>query len=93
LNRTAMSFLVAILGAEYVLRLLPAGTHEWAKFVTPHELQGHLAAAGAPVVWTGGIGYNPLSKQWYESESTDVHYALVARKVALPDAAPPQPLR
>lgn len=67
-----------------MLRLLPAGTHEWAKFITPDELAHHLATAGAPVVWRGGIGYNPLTARWYEGASTDVHYALIARKAARP---------
>ncbi len=68
LNRTARSFALAIVGAEYVLRWLPRGTHDWRKFITPDELQRHVAAAGLRQVDSKGFIFNPLSARWSLSE-------------------------
>ena len=80
INRTAASFAGAILGAEYILRIVPAGTHEWAKFVTPAELRSELRARGISVVAEPGLFYNPVSEQWCVVHSQSVNYAMVGRK-------------
>lgn len=80
LNRTLKAFALAILGAEYVLRWLPRGTHRWEKFVTPEELEKALRAAGLSPRKPVGVVYNPLSDSWLQSTDTDVNYMLVAEK-------------
>lgn len=79
LNRTAKSFALAILGAEYVLRWLPIGTHQWSKFVTPAELTSYIVADNLRVVDTTGLVYNPLHRSWAVSKSDlDVNYFITA---------------
>ena len=78
INRTAKAFALAIVGAEYVLRWLPKGTHQWAKFVTPDELTRAVEAANARVTHTTGMTYNPLRDQWGMAQDTDVNYLLGA---------------
>jgi 2-polyprenyl-6-hydroxyphenyl methylase / 3-demethylubiquinone-9 3-methyltransferase len=78
LNRTARSFLLAIVGAEYVLRWLPPGTHDWNRFIRPRELDDMLAAAGLSVKGRTGIVYNPLKDTWSLSEDTGVNYIVTA---------------
>jgi 2-polyprenyl-6-hydroxyphenyl methylase/3-demethylubiquinone-9 3-methyltransferase len=80
LNRTLKSFALAIVGAEYVLRWVPAGTHQWEKFVTPSELEGAMAAGGAEVFDVAGVVYNPLRDKWSQSRDTDVNYMCVGLK-------------
>ena len=80
INRTAKAFALAIVGAEYVLRWLPKGTHQWAKFVTPAELEAAIQAAGADVTRTAGMTYNPLRDQWGFARDTDVNYLMAATK-------------
>jgi 2-polyprenyl-6-hydroxyphenyl methylase/3-demethylubiquinone-9 3-methyltransferase len=80
LNRTLKSFALAIVGAEYVLRWLPRGTHRWDKFVTPNELELALTQAGLRVSGETGVIYNPLADQWRLSSDTDVNYMLTAEK-------------
>src|SRR5882672_1100585 len=80
LNRTLKSFPLAIVGAEYVLRWLPRGTHRWEKFVTPAELEYAIGQAGMRVVGETGVIYNPLSDQWRLSSDMDVNYMLTAEK-------------
>jgi 2-polyprenyl-6-hydroxyphenyl methylase/3-demethylubiquinone-9 3-methyltransferase len=82
INRTLKAYLLAIIGAEYVLRWLPVGTHQWDRFVTPDELARHLRAAGleAPVI--EGLVYNPLSDVWSVGADTDVNYLASAAKPA-----------
>jgi 2-polyprenyl-6-hydroxyphenyl methylase/3-demethylubiquinone-9 3-methyltransferase len=82
INRTAKSFALAIVGAEYVLRWLPRGTHEWSKFVTPAELEAALARGGMDVIDTQGVFYNLFADAWQLSRDTDVNYMLVASKPA-----------
>ncbi len=72
LNRTWRSLALAKLGAEYVLRLLPVGTHDWRKFVTPAELGGHAARAGLRVADTAGMTLR--ADGWHESRDTAVNY-------------------
>src|SRR5580692_11535698 len=80
LNRTLKSFALAIVGAEYVLRWLPRGTHQWDKFVTPNELEIALVQAGLRVGGETGVVYNPLADQWRLSSDMDVNYMLTAEK-------------
>lgn len=78
LNRTARSFLFAKLGAEYLLRLLPRGTHDWKMFVTPAELGAGLRRAGMRVTDVAGMVPEPLTGGWRESRDTAVNYILAA---------------
>ena len=80
LNRTLKSFALAIVGAEYVLRWLPRGTHQWDKFVTPRELERAIEATGLDVIGERGVIFNPLADRWQLSSDMDVNYMLVARK-------------
>jgi 2-polyprenyl-6-hydroxyphenyl methylase/3-demethylubiquinone-9 3-methyltransferase len=80
LNRTLKSFALAIVGAEYVLRWVPRGTHRWEKFITPREFEIALRRAGAPLLSRSGLVYNPLRDAWSLSPDTDVNYMLVARR-------------
>ena len=81
LNRTRKSFLMAIVGAEYVLRLLPRGTHQWHKFVTPDEMQHAMEQAGLRVVDRRGMVLNPLRWQWKLSATDmDVNYLMAAAR-------------
>jgi 2-polyprenyl-6-hydroxyphenyl methylase/3-demethylubiquinone-9 3-methyltransferase len=81
LNRTLKSFALAILGAEYVLRWLPRGTHRWDKFVTPNELEAALESHGLRVIDETGIIYNLLADRWQLSSDTAVNYITVAERV------------
>ena len=80
LNRTLKSFALAILGAEYVLRWLPPGTHHWEQFVTPDELAAALRAAGLKETQRRGISYDPLRGEWRLSRDLGVNYFIAARK-------------
>ncbi|MGB3866608.1 MAG: bifunctional 2-polyprenyl-6-hydroxyphenol methylase/3-demethylubiquinol 3-O-methyltransferase UbiG [Xanthobacteraceae bacterium] len=78
LNRTWKSFALAIVGAEYVLRWLPRGTHQWDKFVTPEELAHHLEKCGLGITEQAGVVYSPFADRWSTSSDTDVNYMVVA---------------
>ncbi len=80
LSRTLKSYLLAIIGAEYVLGWVPRGTHQWDRFITPDELGGYLEAAGLAPVRTSGIVYEALAGRWVLSEDTEVNYMIAARK-------------
>jgi 2-polyprenyl-6-hydroxyphenyl methylase/3-demethylubiquinone-9 3-methyltransferase len=80
LNRTLRSFALAIVGAEYILRWLPRGTHDWEKFVTPEELADAVAAGGLAVTDRKGVIYNPLSASWRLSGDMSVNYMLTAKR-------------
>lgn len=80
LNRNPKSFLFAIVGAEYVLNLLPKGTHEYAKFIRPSELAGYARQAGLELQHTKGMEYNPLTRRYWLSEDTSVNYLFATRK-------------
>ncbi len=82
INRTARAFALAIVGAEYVLRWLPRGTHQWDRFVTPEELADALRASGLRVVDTRGLVFNPLKREWRLSDDTGVNYFVSAAKPA-----------
>lgn len=80
LNRNAKSYLMAIVGAEYLLNMLPKGTHEWVRFLKPSELAGMVRAAGLDTVELKGMTYNPLDKTYKLGRDTDVNYLLACRK-------------
>ena len=80
LNRTLKSFALAIVGAEYVLRWLPRGTHQWDKFVTPVELEAAIEDSGLRVTGERGVIYNPFADRWQLSSDMDVNYMLVAQR-------------
>jgi 2-polyprenyl-6-hydroxyphenyl methylase/3-demethylubiquinone-9 3-methyltransferase len=80
LNRTARSFLMAKVGAEYVLRMLPVGTHDWRMFVTPGELGAGLRKAGLRVTGLAGMSMDPLTGRWRESRDLGVNYLMVAER-------------
>lgn len=81
INRNAKAFLLAIVGAEYVLNMLPKGTHEYAKFIRPSELAGHCRAAQLEVLHTRGLQYNPLTQRYWLSDDTSVNYLFATRRV------------
>ncbi len=81
LNRTWKSFALAIVGAEYVLRWLPRGTHQWDKFVTPDELARHLETCRLGVTEQAGVVYSPLADRWSVSSDMDVNYMVVAEGI------------
>ena len=80
LNRTLKSYALAIVGAEYVLRWIPAGTHDWNKFVTPDELGSYIGAAGLAVADVTGMIYDPLRDRWRLGRDAGVNYWLCAEK-------------
>jgi len=80
LNRTPRSFLMAKLGAEYLLRMLPVGTHDWKMFVTPSELGTGLRGAGLPVADIAGMVMDKPTGRWHASRDVAVNYIVMARK-------------
>jgi 2-polyprenyl-6-hydroxyphenyl methylase / 3-demethylubiquinone-9 3-methyltransferase len=80
LNRNPKAFLMAIVGAEYVLNLLPRGTHEFAKFIQPAELARWARLAGLNHVEYKGMGYNPLTRRYSLNQDTSVNYLVACRK-------------
>lgn len=80
LNRTLKSWALAIVGAEYVLRWLPRGTHDWHQFVTPDEFSRHIRRAGLTPFDAAGVTYNPLADRWSLSTDTGCNYMLAARR-------------
>lgn len=83
LNRNAKSYVHAIFGAEYVLNLVPKGTHDWGKFITPAELARMCRAAGLDLVDTRGMGYKPLSRHYFLGDDVSVNYMVACRPVNL----------
>jgi 2-polyprenyl-6-hydroxyphenyl methylase/3-demethylubiquinone-9 3-methyltransferase len=80
INRNPKAFLFAIVGAEYVLNLLPRGTHEFAKFIKPSELAAYARAAGLDLQHTRGMEYNPFTRHYWLSANTSVNYMLAMQK-------------
>jgi 2-polyprenyl-6-hydroxyphenyl methylase/3-demethylubiquinone-9 3-methyltransferase len=80
INRNPKAFLYAIVGAEYVLNLLPRGTHEYLKFIKPSELAGWARAAGLGLQQTQGMEYNPLTRRYWLSGDTSVNYLAATRR-------------
>lgn len=83
LNRNAKSYLHAILGAEYLLNLVPKGTHDWGKFITPAELARMCRAAHLEMVDTCGMGYQPLWREYYLGDDVSVNYMVACRPVSV----------
>ena len=82
INRNAKAFVFAIVGAEHVLRLLPKGTHEYAKFIRPSELAQWCRNTGLDLVDTRGMEYSPITQRYWLSTDTSVNYLLACRRVA-----------
>lgn len=82
LNRNPKSFLFAIIGAEYVLGLLPKGTHEYARFIRPSELARWTRDAGLALQHSRGMAYNPLTRRYWLSNDTSVNYLVACRRPA-----------
>jgi 2-polyprenyl-6-hydroxyphenyl methylase/3-demethylubiquinone-9 3-methyltransferase len=80
LNRTLKAYALAIVGAEYILRWLPVGTHQWERFVKPEELTAALSAAGLRLIGTKGLIYDPFADEWRLSPDTDVNYFTTATR-------------
>jgi 2-polyprenyl-6-hydroxyphenyl methylase/3-demethylubiquinone-9 3-methyltransferase len=80
LNRNLKSFMLAIVGAEHVLRLLPRGTHEYAKFIRPSELARWCRDSGLDLCQTRGLEYNPLTRRYRLSDDIGVNYLVACRK-------------
>lgn len=82
INRNAKAFVFAIVGAEHVLKLLPKGTHEYAKFIRPSELAQWCRNTGLDLIDTRGMQYNPLTQRYWLSADTSVNYLLACRRPA-----------
>jgi len=82
LNRTLKAFALAKVGAEYVLRWLPAGTHDWGKFLKPEELRGFLAEDAVAVDGPFGVVFDPLRGRWSQSHDADVNYMMTVVRAA-----------
>jgi len=80
INRNPKAFMLAIVGAEYVLGMLPRGTHEYLKFIRPSELAGHCRNAGLQQAASRGLEYNPLTRRYWLSADTSVNYMVSTRR-------------
>ena len=79
INRNAKSFLLAIVGAEYVANMVPRGTHEYARLLRPHELAGFCRSSGLDVVRSSGLEFHPLTRRFSLSDDTSVNYMIATR--------------
>ncbi len=84
LNRTAQAMALAVVGAEYVLRWVPRGTHDWKKFLKPEELRAFLAVEPVEVQGPFGVAYNPLAGQWSVGSDSAVNYMMTVTRPAAP---------
>ncbi len=82
LNRTIKSYALAIVGAEYVLRWLPRGTHDWRKFVKPAEFQAHFERRRLAPIASAGVAYDPLRRRWHLSRDMGCNYMVAAQRPA-----------
>jgi len=80
LNRTLKSYALAIVGAEYILRWLPKGTHDWKKFLKPSEVEELASENGLKLKEIQGVSYNPLIDKWKLSDDVDVNYMMLFGK-------------
>jgi len=80
LNRNPKAYLFAVIGAEYLLRMLPKGTHDYEKFITPAELSQYVRTAGLQVDALKGMGYNPLTKVYSLNNDTSVNYLVACTR-------------
>ena len=81
LNRTLTSYIKAIIGAEYLLRWLPIGTHDWNKFIKPEELEKILLDQKFKTVDLSGLVFNPISSKWRRSSNLSVNYIVCSSKI------------
>jgi 2-polyprenyl-6-hydroxyphenyl methylase/3-demethylubiquinone-9 3-methyltransferase len=82
LNRNAKAYLFAVIGAEYIARMLPRGTHDYARFIKPSELAQFVRSAQLDIVDIKGITYRPLSKRFSLSDDSSINYLMACRRVA-----------
>ncbi len=80
LNRTIISYIKAIVGAEYILRWLPIGTHDWNKFIKPEELEKKLSLANFCTIDVKGLEFNPLLNKWKQSDNLSVNYIICSKR-------------
>jgi len=80
LNRTLTSYVKAIIGAEYILRWLPVGTHDWNKFIKPEELEKRITDLKFSIIASTGLSFNPIFQEWKKTKDLSVNYILVAQK-------------
>ena len=81
LNRTIISYIKAIIGAEYILRWLPIGTHDWNKFIRPEELEKKLSRENFKTIEIQGLEFNPLNSKWKRSDNLSVNYIICSSKI------------
>ena len=81
LNRTLTSYIKAIIGAEYILRWLPIGTHDWNKFIKPEELENYLSKEKFETVDIKGLDFNPIFQKWKQSGNLSVNYIVCSKKL------------
>ena len=80
LNRTFVSYIKAIIGAEYILRWLPIGTHDWNKFIKPEELENYLSREKFVTNDIKGLNFNPFLDKWKKSKDLSVNYIITSLK-------------
>ena len=80
LNRSLISYIKAIIGAEYILRWLPIGTHDWNKFIKPEELENYLSKEKLSTIDIKGLKFNPLTNKWKRSNDLSVNYIICSHK-------------
>ena len=80
LNRTLTSYIKAIVGAEYILRWLPIGTHDWNKFLKPEELEKKITDLNFSTVDISGLSFNPFMKKWKRNNDLSVNYIITSKK-------------
>ena len=80
INRTLTSYIKAIVGAEYILRWLPIGTHDWNKFIKPEELEEKLTDLNFSITDLVGLSYNPIFQEWKRTKDMSVNYIISAKK-------------
>ena len=81
INRTFTSYLKAIIGAEYILRWLPIGTHDWNKFLKPEELEKYLSDKKFKTLDISGLEFNPIIRKWKRSSNLSVNYIICSQKI------------
>ena len=81
LNRTIVSYIKAIIGAEYILRWLPIGTHDWNKFIKPEELEEKLKIKDFRTIDIKGLSFNPIFNKWKKSDDLSVNYIICSTKI------------
>ena len=80
LNRTFLSFIKAIIGAEYILRWLPIGTHDWNKFLKPKEIEEKISNLNFSIKEVSGLNFNPITQKWKRSKDLSVNYIITSVK-------------